>query len=119
MENASPGRRGLQGPPGRCSYFTASLRNGTIELALNVTQLLRLKTESRFVLSSKQSRRRYFKNARCGKVTKAVTFCRGPDDLVRVSPRFPLENVTCSGDSRVNGGSVEAVASVSILLYFP
>lgn len=58
VENASPGRRGLQGPLGRCSYFTASLRNGTIELASNVTQLLRLKTESSLVLSSKQSRRR-------------------------------------------------------------
>lgn len=54
---------GLQGPLGHWSYFTASLRNGTIELAWNVTWLLRLKTDVNFLwtsvfLSSKQSQRR-------------------------------------------------------------
>lgn len=40
---------GLQGPLGQWSYFTASLRNGTNELASNVTWLLRLKKDVKFV----------------------------------------------------------------------
>lgn len=48
----SPGttwfKPGFQGLLGHWSYFTASLRNGTNELALNVTWLLRLKKNVNF-----------------------------------------------------------------------